>query len=142
MFLTADVYTKRNIRDGVVRRHQAEDVLFRHWVRDDVEMFIPDTECDTPISVRVNHGRWIVVCECGAAQFASKTDHRFLCVQCLNEPYAGAWRPVIWPHHPDQVEALLRNRLTENCNWLPDEPLSQLRLENEAMGVIDGVDHT
>lgn len=108
------------------------------WQRDDVPFFLPsETATDAPVAVEVNHGRWIIACECGGAQLASRDDRRFFCIACLNEKQGGMWRPVTWPkkRDADEIEAQLRPRLTENANWLPGESVADLVAENEKNGV-------
>lgn len=98
----------------------------------------------------VNHGRWVVSCPwgCNSAQYASRDDRRFFCVECDNgggtvvthfvRPNHPQWVPVIWPSNADvaTIEALLSLRPeTAAQNWLPGEPIENLAAENEARGV-------
>lgn len=137
VFLDASTYTAKAHKRKILLppQREAETVIYLHWTRADVLPFVPDTVCDSPTFVEVNRARWIVGCECGAAQFASRTDHRMLCMQCLNESGGGAWRPVVWPDDPDGIEAALRPRLTENANWTHNETIADLVAENVVMGV-------
>jgi hypothetical protein len=85
----------------------------------------------------VNHGRWIVRCPfCPGAQYASRTDPRFLCVDCGNAPIEGDWIRVEWPVRPDAIEAALALRPQfANMNWLPTESLTDLQRENAEHGL-------
>lgn len=142
-FLTADdVHIKQaHKRSMILPTSKAAEIPARlWWQRDDVEFFLPTAVAkDAPVPASINHGRWIVACECGGAQLASEDDHRFFCVACLNERHGGKWRPVTWPKDRDDIEAVLRERLTENVNWTPEETVAQLVAENTTNGVTDGV---
>lgn len=142
VFQSADVYEAkaRKAKIALPPNRQAELALHLFWCREDVPKFIPKDMCKVPIDVQANHGRWLVVCECSAAQLASKTDHRFFCLSCLNEIHGAKWRPVRWPKSPQRVEAVLRHRLTVNANWIAGETVKQLEQENKAMGVLNGMD--
>lgn len=87
----------------------------------------------------VNHGRWIVECPfCTGAQFASRTDPRFLCITCRNALVAGAWVRVVWPSPEDQerIEQLLGARAdARHMNWRAEESTEDLARENAAHGV-------
>jgi len=136
-FLDGALYATRAAgRYALPADRQAELPILLYWQRDDVPSFIPTEVCKHPVSAELNHARWVVKCECGAAQFASKTDHRFFCVQCLNELDKGQWRPVEWPVDVEGIERLMRPRYSENVNWLPGEKVSQLVAENNAMGIV------
>lgn len=82
----------------------------------------------------VNHGRWCVDCPhgCGSAQYASRKDRRFFCVDCDN---AGdpRWIPVDWPSDLEigAIEAALLARPdVTSRNWKPGETIEQLVAEN------------
>ncbi|GAA4358390.1 hypothetical protein [Angustibacter luteus] len=76
---------------------------------------------DSPVSVRVNHGRWLVDCPCGGAQLASRTDQRFLCCDCGNALVDGLFRPVVWPPDADAIETALAELELDAQNWPVDE---------------------
>ncbi len=106
----------------------------QHWHRDEPPSLPPDDRArGTPIRVYVNHGRWIAECPgCRGAQYASRTDRRFYCVDCLNAWNAGAWARTLWPDDASLavIEDLLCRRHVENRHWLPSESLAALELEN------------
>lgn len=82
------------------------------------------------VQVYGNHGRWVVECpDCGGAQLACRTDHRFMCNECANIAVGGLWRPVVWPDNVQAIEAEMESRPEKNQNWLPGETLEQLRDE-------------
>jgi hypothetical protein len=88
-------------------------------------------------SAYVSHGRWAVDCPyegCFSAQYASKSDHRFFCIECDNGG-TGKWVTVVWPSAEDlaaiETTLLVRPGLA-NRNWLPDEPVANLLEENKA----------
>jgi hypothetical protein len=89
-----------------------------------------------PLPAWVSGGRWIVMCPCGGAQLASREDHRFFCVDCLNAQVGGQWRTVTWPEDAEAIEAALLARPESHTRtWLPTETLSDLLAENAEHGV-------
>lgn len=81
-------------------------------------------------------GRWVVACpDCNGAQYACRTDLRFMCNECANVAVSGLWRPVTWPAEVADVEAVLEVRPLGNQNWLPDEAVADLVTENVANGL-------
>ena len=142
VFVSADdVAVAQAQRGGMVlpATRAAEIPARLWWSREDVPFFLPEESADEPLATYVNHGRWVVMCECGDAQLASADDPRFFCVSCLNERQGGKWRPVTWPKNRRVIEQVLRERFTENANWLPGESVEQLRTENIENGVSNGM---
>jgi len=116
----------------------AEWAVRAYWSRDDVPFHLPLKVATSPVGYAVvNHGRWIVRCPfgCGGAQLACRTDHRFLCVNCLNEGAGGQWVAVEWPDDVAGVEDALRPRMTANANTDPGETVADLITENAERGV-------
>jgi hypothetical protein len=94
------------------------------------------TSLSSPLPAWVSGGRWIVMCPCGGAQLASREDHRFFCVDCLNAQVGGQWRTVSWPDDAAAIEAaLLRRPESYTRTWLPTETLTDLLAENAEHGV-------
>lgn len=96
-----------------------------------------------PMIARVNHGIWIASCECGATGLPSPGCVVFLdtpwgwCVRCSNRLYDGFWRPVAIPDADTRrlIEAVLLCRQNQgNRNWLPDESVEMLMVENVVHG--------
>lgn len=117
----------------------AERPLALHWTRRDKAPFRPQGVSSKAIAyAEVNHGRWIVRCPfCASAQFASKVDHRFFCVECLNETVGRRWVRVTWPADVDAIEVALLKRAGEQTrNWLPGEAVGDLERQNVERGVI------
>lgn len=85
-----------------------------------------------PIVVFANEGRWVAQCsDCNGAQLASRTDPRFMCVECANVLNHGAFRPLLWPRNVAAIEKLLEQRpLRRNRNWRPGETVKDLKAEN------------
>lgn len=136
-----DVAVAQAQRGGMVlpSTRAAEIAARMWWSREDVAFFLPEETADEPLAACINHGRWVVICECGDAQLASADDPRFFCVSCLNERQGGKWRPVTWPEQRSDIEQVLRERFTEHANWLPGETVEQLRAENVENGVSNGL---
>lgn len=93
---------------------------------------------DADLEVFVNEGRWVAGCsECGGAQLAARTDHRFMCHICGNVAAGGRWRRVIWPADVAAIEAALAKRpQLRTRNWSPGETVEQLLAENEHQGPV------
>jgi hypothetical protein len=105
------------------------------WHRWDVEPFVPSgVALDAPLLAEVNHGRWIVQCPCGGAQFTAPGIDRFFCVDCLNESVGGQWVAISWDGiDVGGIEAALVEREPVNQNWL-GETVGELREETERGG--------
>ena len=85
-----------------------------------------------PAYAVANHGRWVVECECAAAQVTSPADPRFFCPSCGNAAaLPGRWRPVVWPADVEAVtSALLARPDPRTRNWSPPETAADLLREN------------
>lgn len=82
------------------------------------------------VVARVDHGRWITDCECGAGNAAHPDWGEVRCFGC------GAVHKVTFPERRKQIEGLLLARpVTANRNWLPGETVKDLRRENEEHGI-------
>ncbi len=96
----------------------------------------PSSGSSTTAEARIEHGRWIVDCPyCKGAQFASKADRRFFCVDCGHEATSdeGRWLKVAWPRNPDEIEQeLVRRPNVVNRNWKAGETVASLRNEFSA----------
>jgi hypothetical protein len=88
------------------------------------------------VAVVVNDGRWIVQCPtCRSAQWAAKTDRRFMCVECGNADHGHQWVTVEWPDEIEAIESALEARPPGNRHWLPGQTVADLVAENTAHGV-------
>lgn len=99
----------------------------------------PTGATDRTAAAYVNHGRWCVDCPfgCGSAQYASRADRRFFCIECGNDSTSG-WVTVIWPAPLDiaAIEAALGVRpQVATRNWQPGETVADLLAENQARGL-------
>lgn len=88
------------------------------------------TSDDKPLQAEVNHGRWIVKCECGGADLAWE-EGLFMCQSCWNGKHKHQYRKAVFPRWRQQIEELLSRRPLENRNWAPGETLAQLKRENQ-----------
>jgi hypothetical protein len=125
----------------------AEAVVYRHWRHKPGTVAAPQVgelkgawPAGIHDSVRaaayVNHGRWCVDCPfgCGSAQYASRNDHRFFCIDCGHNG-DHRWVEVLWPSELEisTIESALSARPDPTTrNWRPGEPIVQLVAENEA----------
>ncbi len=79
---------------------------------------------------RIDHGRWIVDCECGAGNATDPEWGVAFCFAC------GARHKATFPDDREGVEAVLLHRpRTETRNWFPGESVAQLQAENVEHGL-------
>jgi hypothetical protein len=87
----------------------------------------------------VSEGRWLAACpfRCGGAEVA-RTDW-FVCRECANAANGGRRIPLVWPAPEDvrAIEAALIVRPPLNRNWLPNESIGALLVENVMAGLYD-----
>lgn len=83
-----------------------------------------------PLHAYVNHGRWVVKCECGGCEKAWE-ECEFICQSCWNSRAGHKIRRVVFPKTRKAIEAILSERPLVNRNWKPGESLAFLKLENK-----------
>lgn len=86
-------------------------------------------EKSLPLKAYVNHGRWIVKCECGGGEKAWE-EGWVMCQSCFNATLGHRYRRVIFPKPRSRIEQLLTVRPEPNRNWRPGETLADLEREN------------
>lgn len=111
-----------------------------HSQRFEADQTIPNPKLlDTTFSVNtfVNHGRWSILCPwCKGSEYASRTEHRFLCTHCQNASNGSKWVPVQWPNQWRLIERILELRVDPTTqNWHVGEPIDNLITENEIHGI-------
>ena len=84
-----------------------------------------------PLKARINHGRWLVDCECGGAELAFEAGI-FMCLSCYNATHKHQYRRFVFPKSRHAIETALLQRVEINRNWFPGESLTKLKAENEA----------
>lgn len=124
-----------NASPGLILLHRsqfAELPIHSHWLSPEPRRVPTEIDHGGPVLARVEHNRWLVQCEyCAGAQLASREDHRFFCVDCLNAAHGGKWRPVVWPRDHAEIErALLDRPVPATRNWIPGESVADLHREN------------
>lgn len=88
---------------------------------------------ETPLVARINHGSWIVDCECGAGNACDPAWPITFCFGC------GAEHDVVFPAaHAEIATVLLHRPKTETRNWFPHETVHELREENRRHGIRGG----
>ncbi len=94
---------------------------------------LPQTGIDDnpPVLARVNHGRWVVDCECNGAVLAFD-EGLFMCGSCFNAGHKHKYRRHIFPKARKAIELALLQRPELNRNWYPGETVTKLKAENEA----------
>ena len=83
-----------------------------------------------PLAAYVNHGRWLVKCDCGCCEKVWE-EGWMMCRACLNAAHGHKYRATVLPHYRQAIELLLIARPLPNRNWRPGETLPFLRAENE-----------
>lgn len=83
-----------------------------------------------PIKVRVNHGRWLIDCECSGAELAFN-ESIFMCMACCNGNHKHQYRRLVFPKNRRGIEMELIQRPEPNRNWYPGETLAKLKADNE-----------
>ena len=82
------------------------------------------------LTAYVNHGRWLVKCECGGCEYAWE-EGLFMCQSCWNSGHKHKVRRVEFPKSRVKIEKLLEQRPLVNRNWAPGETLTQLERDNK-----------
>lgn len=122
--------------------HLGPDYLARFWQSPtpyaQAASAATSRSADDKVVAYVNEGRWIVDCpDCSGAQYANRSDRRFMCNECANVTIGGLWRPVVWPPAKTEqsIEKALAPRPPRNAHWLPGETVADLLAENVEHGV-------
>jgi hypothetical protein len=95
------------------------------------ERLIPEQGCDNdslPLKAYVNHGRWLVRCECGGCEYAWEEGF-FMCQSCFNAKHGHQYRKSVFPENRQQIEDLLVVRPLPNRNWNWPQTVEQLGRE-------------
>lgn len=97
------------------------------------------TEVDDgpPVMARVNHGRWLIPCECGGGEFAWE-EGLFMCGACYNGKHGHKIRRSVFPRARKKIEEIMLERPLENRNsaiyengqWRA-QGVAELQVENE-----------
>lgn len=86
---------------------------------------------DKPLVAYVNHGRWVVKCECGGCEKAWE-ECLFMCQNCWNSRHKHKLRLAMFPNKRKEIEQVLMVRPLPNRNWKLGETLAFLKAENNA----------
>jgi hypothetical protein len=90
-------------------------------------------EIDEPREAYINHGRWVVDCDCNGAGLTSTTFKLTCCFDC-----GRVYTSVTFPKDAEKIEdALLKRREQAQRNW-KGETLKAILSENKEQS--DGVD--
>jgi len=90
----------------------------------------PEITDEGKLTAEVNHGRWIVRCECGGAEKMFE-EGVFMCQACFNAAYKHKYRRAVFPKSRKQIENLLLKRPLPNRNWSVGETIEDLKREND-----------
>lgn len=121
MMLTGNTYF--NMPWEAYNRAVLEPMLAKYGLQ-------PRTTTEGLLLAEVNHGRWIVKCECGGAEKMWE-EGVFWCQSCQNAGHKHEYRKATFPPQRKQIEAILSKRPLPNRNWQPGETLAQLSRENK-----------
>jgi hypothetical protein len=95
-------------------------------------------EIDMPREAYINHGRWVVNCECNGAGLTSREFGITCCFDC-----GRVYKKIIFPENAQAIELLLLNRRDQTeRNWNIGEPIELLEKDNLDHGVNDGMDNS
>ena len=96
---------------------------------------LPGLDLSRSVVARVNIGRWLADCACGAARLVDPS-RPFWCPGCGNAATGGHAVPIVWPEDRATIDAVLAAReAAGTCNWEPHETVADLMAENEAHGL-------
>jgi len=115
-------------RQLVLRRHQLTGILTPEA---QIGLTTEDCSKSPPLKARINHGRWVVDCECKGAELAWD-EGLFMCQSCWNDGHGNQLRRVEYPRNHSKIEAILLVRPIDNRNWYLGESLAKLEAENKA----------
>lgn len=129
--LTAEqVYT----RPTTASHRVAEWVVIECWPRNVIPFFLPEGIAPgVHTNAMVFGGTWVAGCPtCKTiVQATSPQDTRFFCIVCLNAQFGNKWLAVYWPDDYKSIEEpLLLRPNPANRNWLPNETIEELWMEN------------
>ena len=94
------------------------------------QLSLPAIDESLPVTAHVNHGRWLVTCECGGAEYVWE-EGLMMCMSCLNAGYGHRLRRTVFPKSRTKIEGLLLVRPIPNRNW-DGETVKQMKAENKA----------
>uniref|UniRef100_A0A6M3IXM5 Uncharacterized protein n=1 Tax=viral metagenome TaxID=1070528 RepID=A0A6M3IXM5_9ZZZZ len=142
MIVTGDIFFKPHPLWRARKKQRGKSDAVFDWVRE--QFLVPgmqksgikeqgiDEEA-APLEAYVNHGRWIVKCECGGAEKAFENG-LFMCRSCWNAGHRHKYRRVIFPAARVAIESVLEKRPVPNRNWIPGESVTDLERENDEHG--------
>jgi biotin carboxyl carrier protein len=110
----------------------------RHVTMGHTEYADPLVEDATPMQVVVNHGRWMVLCQCNNGIVVPPREEG---VQAICPSCGTVWTTLVWPGEEVGegevtaiVQALEERRFPPTQNWNPGETAADLRRENAERG--------
>lgn len=88
----------------------------------------------TPLTVYINEGRWLVDCPCGSGVIV--TPEWGSTAWCFGEACGRVLTAIAMPDDPNRIEQIMLDRPDPRTrNMQPDESISDLILENAAIGI-------
>lgn len=77
---------------------------------------------DVLIHARVDFGRWVADCPCGACAYVEPSEPVYFCWGCQNVDVNGDYKTVIFPDNRAEIEnELLLREVIENPKLLPSQ---------------------
>ena len=94
-------------------------------------------EIDMPREAYINHGRWVVNCQCNGAGLTSREFSVTCCFDCWR-----VYTNIIFPENAQKIELLLLDRRFEtDRNWNIGDSIELLEKDNLDHGVNNGLDN-
>jgi len=125
------MYTR--LLDAATALSVASPVAYRAWHQRSLHDAAMVHESSVVLVARIDHGRWIVDCLCGAGVYTHPEWRLACCVDC-----GAIYHDIVMPSAP-AIAALTRLLLArarrENQHWSPGESLDRLKAENLAHNV-------
>lgn len=88
-------------------------------------------EVSDPVEARIDHGRWLIDCACGAGNACDASWSAACCLEC-----GAVHTQVRYPSNRHEIEALILDRpATATRNWRPREDVTDLARENLTHGI-------
>jgi len=94
---------------------------------------IRETPQGEPLHAEVEHGRWVINCECGGTENVTPNDPIAFCFSCCNADNDFHVRPVVFPQDRENIEAALLRRNHKDMFWRRHESARDLDIQNQVL---------
>jgi hypothetical protein len=118
----------------------------------DNKWIITKRTSDQTVTARIDFGRWVADCPCGACAYVEPAEPVYYCWNCQNKDVNGDYKTVIFPDNKNEIEAeILLREVVESPSlaptqaaanakpkiaglvrsWNPDETIEKLQKQRE-----------